>query len=194
MIWRKNIVLQVNDVISAYEYAELTPVLVVLGGSHAFNHYDGERDYDYFGYHIEDTERPPTGVITKVKHEIFGTFIITSYPINQIMPMIFNKNHPILLNNTFTDWLCGITIFESPLAISIRNDITSLLTTYSDAILDALEDVSKMYSYNGGKSEMPIKIYNRAKRLYLTALHFKKTGQFNCDFISLNNEYGKRNN
>lgn len=180
--------LQVDDVISAYENAELTPILVVLGGSRSFNHHDSERDYDYFGYHLEETGNSAVSVITTIEDELFGVQHIQSYPVSRIIPMIFNIDDSTQSQHTLTNWLWNSSIFESKSAISIRDDkIIPLLTTECEMIIKLLEDSSKIHSDSA--SETTIKIHNRARRIHLTAVHLERTGKFNCDINFLDNKY-----
>lgn len=182
--------LEVDDILSAYDNMGLTPVLVVLSGSHSFGHFDGERDYDYFGYHDEETEKSPISIKSSIDTEKFGIITIQSYPISDVIHMILDQSDPTQSHYILANWLWDTPVYETEKAVSKReHEIRSLLLSQRDVILQSLEKSSEMFN---GRNTMTTKLYSRAKRIQFTAMHLRNTGEFNCDFQFLKETYGSK--
>lgn len=173
-----------------YEQAKLTPVLVVIGGSHSYR-MDNPQNIDYFGYHIEENDDITIGggqwrgrYWNTTEPEIIPR--IRTFGIDSIVPRLRGDLGDEAAMYCMDNWIWHTAILETEQARQFRTTWVYPFLNPVFAIHYAQYAKALYIAYNNIK---PGKIWDQILRIALTAKHLASTGELNCDFRWLKYKY-----
>jgi hypothetical protein len=173
-----------TEILEAYAAVELTPSLVVLGGSRAFGYGLASSDHDYFGYHFETEPELIDILVNNVK--------IESKPHHSVMSLLSDP-HPYRVVYNLTNWLWCEPIYQTTEAETLRTAIRSFFDADRDRFISRFEqlvdDLNNISVDHDGKFDKRFRKWRETVHIILVAHHLKTTGDLECSWKTLKSLY-----